>query len=81
MSAGRSRPVLDIPQGTFAPELTGYLVGLAAILQELARESPMTVIFQPGRQSVLMTNITQATYIIVRNTIGYQTAQIPQEAV
>lgn len=57
MSAGRGGTVLDIPQIAKAPELASYLVRLSAVLQELTGEPPMSVVFQPGRQAVFMTNI------------------------
>ena len=41
----------------------------------------MAVILQPGSQPVLMADIPQATYIIVGNTVGHQTPQVPKETI
>ena len=81
MRAGRSRPVLDIAQFALAPKLAGHVVRLSAVLQELARKSPVPVIFEPCGKPVFVTDFAHAAYIFVRHGVGHHPAHIPQKTI
>src|SRR5690606_39695888 len=81
MGCRRCRTVFNITQISFTPEFTGHLIRLTAVLQEFSREAPVTVIFQPGSQSMLVRDIAQAANIFIGYIVGYKTAYVPEEAV
>ena len=81
MAAGRSGAVFDVAQFAFAPELAADLVGLAAVHQEFAGEAPVTVVFEPGMQPVLMADVAQAAHVIISDLVGDHPAHVPQETV
>src|ERR1039458_7609145 len=60
---------LDAPQVAGRPELATYIVGLPAVLQELRRIAPVTVILQPKPQPVLMARIAQPADVIEGNVV------------
>ncbi len=81
MPAGRGGPIFDIAQGARRPELSANFVGLSAILEELTRETPVTVILQPGSEAVLIANLAQTADVVIGDLIGHQTAQVPKETI
>ena len=40
----------------------------------------MSIALQPGGETMLVTGVTQSAHIIVSHAVGYQSAQIPEEA-
>ena len=81
VSTRRSGTILDVAQLADTPELASNLIGATTILQELARESPMAITLQPSGQSVSIAHLLQAAHIFIGHPIGYESTQIPQEAV
>ena len=81
MGTGRSGAVFHIAQIPFAPELTCYFVRLTSVLKELTHKSPMTVVFQPSGQTMLMAQAGQFSDMVVRQLFRHQFAHVPQETV
>ena len=81
MGAGGCGTVLDIAQLALAPVLPGHLVRLAAVLQKLAREAPVSVIFEPCGETVAVSQFPQGADMVVRQPVGHHPPQVPQETV
>ena len=81
MSATGSGLVFDVAQIAEAPELTADFIGLSAILEEFTREAPVSVVFQPGSETVFVADFTETRYIFVGHLVGYQATEVPKEAV
>ena len=80
MAAGRCRPVLDVTERPLAPILARDLVALAAVEQEFARETPVSIALQPGFQAVGVCLLPKAAHIVVGHAVRHQAAEVPQEA-
>ena len=81
MSAAGRGAVLDVAEAAAAPVFAGDAVGLSAVLQELAGESPVSVALQPRSQPVRVARLAQATDIRIRDLVGNEAPEVPEEPV
>ena len=79
-AAGRGA-VLDVAEAAAAPVFAGDAVGLSAVLQELAGESPVSVALQPRPHPVRVACLAQSADVGIRDLVGDKAAEVPEKPV